>query len=62
MRYFWGARGAELSAELEDVGVAPSTADVVSGLGHGERAERARVLGRELGLLAAALDERSLGR
>jgi hypothetical protein len=62
MRYFWGARGEGLVDALSAVGVVPAAADVLSGLCHAERAERAKVLGAELGRLAVALDERGLWR
>ena len=62
MRYYWGARGSALADALEGLGVQPATADVLSGLGHEDRAERARALGGELGRLAAALDARGLWR
>jgi hypothetical protein len=62
MRYFWGARGEGLADALNAVGLVPAAADVLSGLCHAERAERAKALGAELGRLAAALDERGLWR
>jgi hypothetical protein len=62
MRYFWGARGPELGDPLDPVGITTAAADALSGLGHAERAERARALGVELGRLAAALDQRGLWR
>ncbi len=62
MRYYWGARGAGLADALEGLGVQPATADVLTGLCHEGRAERARALGSELGRLAAALDARGLWR
>lgn len=40
----------------------PAAADVLRGLCHAERAERAGALGTELGRLATALDERGLWR
>ena len=62
MRYFWGARAEGLVDALDGVGLLPAAADVVSGLCHAERAERAKALGTELGRLATALDERGLWR
>jgi hypothetical protein len=62
MRYFWGMRGPALSDALEGFGVHVVTADVVSGLCHAERTERAKALGAELGRLATALDARGLWR
>ena len=62
MRYYWGARGPGLSDALDGLSVQPATADVLAGLRHEDRAERARALGGELGRLAAALDERGLWR
>jgi hypothetical protein len=62
LRYFLGARGQTLSEGLEHVGVHTATADVLSALSHSERAERARALGVELGLLASELERRSLTR
>jgi hypothetical protein len=62
MRYFWGARGTALADALDGVGLQPAAADVLAGLCHAERAERARTLGVELGRLALALDERGLWR
>lgn len=62
MRYYFGARGSELADALAGSGVQPATADVVLGLGHPDRAERAHTLGHELARLAAALDERGLWR
>jgi hypothetical protein len=62
MRYFWGARGEALAEPLGEVGLQAAAADLVSGLGLAERAERARALAAELGRLSAALDERGLGR
>jgi hypothetical protein len=62
MRYFFGARGAELAEPLGAVGLHPAAAEVSSGLARAERAERARALATELGRLAASLDERGLWR
>ena len=62
MRYFWGARGEGLVDALDVVGLLPAAADVLSGLCHADRAERAKALGAELGRLATALDERGLWR
>jgi hypothetical protein len=62
MRYFWGMRGAALGDALEGLGIEPQAADVLGGLCHPERAERAKALGAELGRLAAALDARGLWR
>ena len=62
MRYFWGARGPGLADALDGVGLVPAAADVLAGLCHAERPERAQALGVELGRLAAALDERGLWR
>ena len=62
MRYFWGAREAELSTAFGGLSVTPAAADVLRGLAHHERDERARTLGAELGRIAAALEQRGLGR
>lgn len=62
LRYFFGARGAELSEPLAAVGLHPAAAEVQSGLGQAERTARARTLASELGRLAASLDERGLWR
>ena len=62
MRYYFGMRGPALAVALDAVGVQASTADVLRGLCHAERAERAKALGAELGRLATALDERGLWR
>ncbi|HYP91409.1 MAG TPA: hypothetical protein VEQ59_24750 [Polyangiaceae bacterium] len=62
MRYFWGARGAELGSGLDAAAVTPAAADVLTGLSHAEREVRARTLGVELGRLAAALDQRGRWR
>lgn len=62
MRYFWGARGPALADGLHGLGLLPAAADVLAGLCHAERAERAKALGVELARLAAALDERGLWR
>jgi hypothetical protein len=62
MRYFWGARGPTLADALDEVGLAPAAADVLAGLCHAERSERANALGVELARLATALDERGLWR
>jgi hypothetical protein len=62
MRYFWGARGEQLAAPLQSVGLRPLAADALSGLCHAERGERAKALGAELGRLATALDQRGLWR
>jgi hypothetical protein len=62
MRYYFGARGTDLADALAGCGVQPAAADVLAGLCHQERAERARALGGELARLAAALDERGLWR
>lgn len=62
MLYYWGVRGEGLVDALDAVGLLPAAADVVSGLGHADRTERATALGAELGRLAAALDERGLWR
>lgn len=62
MRYYWGARGAGLADSLPTSSIQPATADVLAGLCHEDRADRAQALGGELGRLAAALDERGLWR
>ena len=62
MRYFWGMRGPALSDAFAGVGVHGATADVLTGLCHTERTERAKALGAELGRLAAVLDARGLWR
>ena len=62
MRYLWGARGLELGAGLESIGLTPAAADVLRGLAHAERQQRAAALASELGRLASALDQRSLWR
>ncbi|MES1188744.1 MAG: hypothetical protein ABUL60_33325 [Myxococcales bacterium] len=62
MSYFFGARGPSLGDALAEVGLVPAAADVLAGLCHPERAQRAQALGAELGRLAAALDERGLWR
>jgi len=62
IRYYFGTRGPALADALDGVGVVPVAADVLSGLGHAERSERAKVLGAELGPLATALDRRGLWR
>lgn len=62
MRYFWGARGAELEGGLDGTTLQPVAASVLQGLTHPERPERARALGVELGRLAAELDARGLWR
>jgi hypothetical protein len=62
MRYFWGARGHGLAEALDAVGLVPAAADVLAGLCHEQRPERAHALGVELGRLAVALDERGLWR
>lgn len=62
LRYFWGARGPDLSDALAELGVTPAAADLLGGLCHSERSARAQALGAELGRLSAALDERGLWR
>src|ERR1041384_2840517 len=62
MRYFWGMRGQGLADAHDGVGLQPAAVDVLAGLCHAERAERARALGTELARLATALDERGLWR
>jgi hypothetical protein len=62
MRYYWGQRGPALADALDGVALAPAAAEVLTGLCHAERAERAKALGAELGRLASALDERGLWR
>jgi hypothetical protein len=62
LRYFWGARATALGEGLEQIGTHAAAADVMSGLSHAERAERARALSVELGRLASALEQRSLLR
>lgn len=62
MRYYWGQRGPGLADALGNVTLAPAAAEVLTGLCHAERSERARALGAELGRLASALDERGLWR
>ncbi len=62
LRYFFGARGPELAQPLEGVGLQAPAADVLAGLSHAERGERARALAVELGRLASALDQRGLWR
>src|SRR5882672_10848646 len=44
MRYFWGMRGPALADALDGVGVQAATADVLTGLCHAERTERAKAL------------------
>lgn len=64
MRYFWGARGEELGEALSSITRAPAkpTAELLAGLTHPERGQRAAALGAELAKLSAALDQRSLPR
>jgi len=62
MRYYFGLRGPTLADAIEGVGVQAATADLLRGLCHAERTERAKALGAELGRLATALDERGLWR
>lgn len=62
MRYYWGQRGPALADALDGVSLAPAAAELLTGLCHTERAERAKALGTELGRLASALDERGLWR
>lgn len=62
MRYYLGARGDLLEQAFGVVAVAPAAADLLRRLNAETRAERAQALGAELGLLAAALDQRSLAR
>ncbi|MDF3067618.1 MAG: hypothetical protein K0R38_3219 [Polyangiaceae bacterium] len=60
--YFFGARGPVLAEPLAGVGLQSTSADVLRGLCHEERSERAKTLAVELGRLATALDERGLWR
>jgi hypothetical protein len=60
MRYYFGARGPSLADALASPSIQPATADLLAGLCHEDRAERARALGGELARLATALDERGL--
>lgn len=62
MRYYLGMRGPALGDALGGVGVQPTTAEVLVGLCHAERPERAKALAGELGRLSAALDARGLFR
>lgn len=62
LRYYVGVRGAELGEPLASLGLSVGAADVIARLGASERADRARALSAELGLLAAALERRSLTR
>lgn len=62
MRYFWGARGVDLGAGLDRVGLTPAAADVLRGLTDAARERRAAALASELGRLATSLDQRSLWR
>jgi hypothetical protein len=62
LRYYFGARGTELSAPLAAVGLQPASEETLRGLGHEDRVERAKALAVELGRLAVALDERGLWR
>lgn len=62
MRYFWGARGAELSGALDAGATSSAAADLLQRLGHAERDQRATALAVELGRLATALEQRSLWR
>ena len=62
MRYYFGARGPNLADALASPSLQPATVDLLAGLCHDDRGERARVLGGELARLAAALDERGLWR
>lgn len=61
LRYFFGARGAELGSGLEGGG-GRATSELVGALTSAERNERARALGAELGRLKLALEQRSLLR
>jgi hypothetical protein len=60
LRYFWGARGNQLSDGFGKLPLCHATADLLQQLSVEERSERARALGAELGRLAAALEQRSL--
>jgi hypothetical protein len=60
--YFFGARGAALGDALAGLPLQPPAADLLRGLNHEARAERAKALGAELARLSAALDERGLWR
>ncbi len=62
MRYYFGTRGPNLTDALAAPSIQPATADLLAGLCHEDRAERARALGGELARLAAALDEQGLWR
>jgi hypothetical protein len=62
VRYYLGARGPALSDALEAAGLQPAAADLVTGLSHPDRGERAKALGSELGRLSTALDQRGLWR
>jgi hypothetical protein len=61
-RYLFGTRGEALVDALSSLPLAPSAADLLRGLCHSERNERARALAGELGRLSTALDERGLWR
>jgi hypothetical protein len=62
MRYYLGVRGEALGEPLAAIGLTPAANDALARLGASERAERARALGTELGLVASALERRSLLR
>jgi hypothetical protein len=62
LSYFFGARGAALGDALQALPLQAPAADLLRGLGHAERSERAKALGAELARLSAALDERGLWR
>ncbi|HEY6078952.1 MAG TPA: hypothetical protein VIW29_09115 [Polyangiaceae bacterium] len=62
LRYYLGVRGEELAEPLASLGLGAGGAEALARLGASERAERARALSTELGLLARALEQRSLTR
>jgi hypothetical protein len=60
--YLFGARGEAVGDALSSLPLQPVAADLLRGLCHTERNERARALAGELGRLSTALDERGLWR
>jgi hypothetical protein len=62
MRYFFGARGDNLSDGFAGQALAPAAADVLAGLTHESRERRAMTLALELARLSAALDQQGLWR
>jgi hypothetical protein len=62
LSYFWGARGQALQEAVPEAAQQPATRNLLKGLMHPERAERAAALAGALAQLSSELDQARLDR